>query len=270
MSQEKKNFIVVIPARYDSSRLPGKPLADIAGKPMVQWVYERSIASGAKQVIVATDDKRIEQAVIAFGGEVCMTSTKHTSGTERLAEVVEKYALADDEIIVNVQGDEPMIPSSNICQVADNLSQYLLKAQTISSKNEVTKNVGMATLAEPVCSRAELANPNVVKVVTDKDGLALYFSRSAMPFDRDGKEDELNYGYLRHIGIYAYKVGFIKQYITWPTSQLEQIESLEQLRVLWQGQSIHVAEAVEPPPAGVDTAEDLEQVRRLVASLKSF
>lgn len=266
MPQEKKNFIVVIPARYDSSRLPGKPLADIGGKPMVQWVYERSIASGAKQVIVATDDKRVEQAVIDFGGEVCMTSPVHTSGTERLAEVIEKYNLADDEIIVNVQGDEPMIPSSNICQVADNLAQYLLAAQT----NPSAKTVGMATLAESICSRAELANPNAVKVVTDKDGLALYFSRSAVPFDRDGKEGELNYGYLRHIGIYAYKAGFIKQYVSWPVSPLEQIESLEQLRVLWQGQSIHVAAAVEPPPVGVDTAEDLEQVRRLVASLKSL
>jgi 3-deoxy-manno-octulosonate cytidylyltransferase (CMP-KDO synthetase) len=266
MSQDKKNFIVVIPARYDSSRLPGKPLADIGGKPMVQWVYERSIASGAKQVIVATDDKRVEQVVIDFGGEVCMTSAEHTSGTERLAEVVEKYGLADDEIIVNVQGDEPMIPSSNICQVAENLSQYLLTLDTDKS----AKKVGMATLAESVCSTNELVNPNVVKVVTDKDGLALYFSRSAVPFDRDGKEGELNYGYLRHIGIYAYKAGFIKQYVSWPVSPLEQIESLEQLRVLWQGQSIHVAEAVEPPPAGVDTAEDLEQVRRLVASLKSF
>jgi 3-deoxy-manno-octulosonate cytidylyltransferase (CMP-KDO synthetase) len=159
-----------------------------------------------------------------------------------------------------------MIPSSNICQVAENLSQYLLAAQT----NTSAKNVGMATLAESICSKAELANPNAVKVVTDKDDLALYFSRSAVPFDRDGKEDELNYGYLLHIGIYAYKADFIKQYVSWPVSPLEQIESLEQLRVLWQGQSIHVAAAVEPPPAGVDTAEDLEQVRRLVASLKNL
>lgn len=266
MSKDKKNFIVVIPARYDSSRLPGKPLADIDGKPMVQWVYERSIASGAKQVIVATDDKRVEQAVLNFGGEVCMTSAQHTSGTERLAEVVSKYGLSDDEVIVNVQGDEPMIPSANISQVAQNLLNLTNSGDEMLAR----KQVGMATLAESICSRSELANPNVVKVVTDKDGLALYFSRSAIPFDRDGDAEELNYGYLRHIGIYAYTVGFIKQYVSWPASQLEQIESLEQLRVLWQGQSIHVATAVEPPPAGVDTAEDLEQVRRLVASLKSF
>lgn len=251
-------FIVVIPARYESSRLPGKPLADIGGKPMVQWVYERAQACGADRIIVATDDERIKSKVEEFGGEVCMTDTSHTSGTERLAEVVSSYNFADETIIVNVQGDEPMIPSVNISQVANNLASM------------AEKQVGMATLAEPICSSAELSNPNVVKVVTDKDGLALYFSRSAIPFDRDGAEGTLNYGYLRHIGIYAYRAGFIKQYVSWPASQLEQIESLEQLRVLWQGEKIHVASAAEPPPAGVDTAEDLEQVRRLVASLKAF
>lgn len=252
------DFIVVIPARYDSSRLPGKPLADIGGKPMVQWVYERAQASKAKKVIVATDDVRVEQVVLAFGGEVCMTSAAHTSGTERLAEVVNKYGFENDTIIVNVQGDEPMIPSANISQLATNLAQL------------DSNDVAMATLAEPICSVSELNNPNVVKVVTDKDGLALYFSRSAIPFDRDGENDKLNYGFLRHIGIYAYRAEFINRYVQWPSSELEKIESLEQLRVLWQGQKIHVAEAVEPPPAGVDTPEDLEQVRRLVASLKSF
>jgi len=128
----------------------------------------------------------------------------------------------------------------------------------------------MATLAESICSKAELENPNVVKVVTDKNEMALYFSRSVLPYDRDGKPESLNFGYLRHIGIYAYRADFIRQYVSWPTSRLEQIESLEQLRVLWQGENIHVASAVEPPPAGVDTAEDLEQVRRLVASLKQL
>lgn len=249
------SFTVIIPARYESSRLPGKPLADIDGKPMVQWVYERSKASGADRIVVATDDERIQKVVEEFGGEVCMTAKHHTSGTERLAEVVESLGLADDSVIVNVQGDEPMIPSVNISQVANNL---------------VKSSVGMATLAEPICSYTELSNPNVVKVVTDKDGLALYFSRSVMPFDRDGDKETLNFDYLRHIGIYAYRAGFIKQYVSWPASQLEQIESLEQLRVLWQGEKIHVAAAAEPPPAGVDTAEDLEQVRRLVASLKTF
>lgn len=251
-------FVVVIPARFASSRLPGKPLADIDGKPMVQWVYERAIASGALKAIVATDNQGVFDAVKAFGGEVVMTDEKHTSGTERIAEVVEKYDFSDDTIIVNVQGDEPMIPSSNIKQLAQNLSLCQ------------SKGVGMATLAEPICSIAELQNPNVVKVATDKDGFAMYFSRSAIPYDRDGDKETLNYGYLRHIGIYAYSTGFIKQYVSWPVSQLEQIESLEQLRVLWQGEKIHVAEAVEPPPAGVDTPEDLEQVRRLVASMKNL
>lgn len=255
---DKKDFIVVIPARYDSSRLPGKPLADIGGKPMVQWVYERAQASGAKQVIVATDDERVENVVTGFSGEVCMTAKEHTSGTERLAEVVEKYAFSDDTIIVNVQGDEPMIPSVNITQLAENLAKLS------------DTNVGMATLAEPISSYAELSNPNAVKVVTDKDGLALYFSRSVMPFDRDGEQGALNYDYLRHIGIYAYRAGFIKKYVSWPVSQLEQIESLEQLRVLWQGENIHVDAAIEPPPVGVDTPEDLEQVRRLVASLQAL
>lgn len=255
---ETNDFVVVIPARYDSSRLPGKPLADIGGKPMVQWVYERAVASGAKQVIVATDDGRVLDAVKAFGGEVCMTAKTHESGTERLAEVVDIYDFDAETIIVNVQGDEPMIPSVNVKQVAENLS------------NIAERGVGMSTLAEPICSVNELQNPNVVKVVTDKDGLAMYFSRSAIPFDRDGDKDALNYGYLRHIGIYAYTAGFIKSYVSWPSSQIEQVESLEQLRVLWQGEKIHVDTAIEPPPAGVDTAEDLEQVRRLVASLKQL
>ena len=258
MSETSTEFVVVIPARYDSTRLPGKPLADIGGKPMVQWVYERAMASGAKQVIVATDDQRVADVVTGFNGEVCLTSDKHESGTERLAEVVEKYQFTPDTIVVNVQGDEPMIPSVNISQVANNLAKL------------DPQNVGMATLAESICSANELTNPNVVKLVTDKNGLALYFSRSVVPFDRDGDLAELNYDYLRHIGIYAYRADFILKYVSWPASKLEQIESLEQLRVLWQGESIHVAPAVEPPPAGVDTVEDLQQVRRIVASLKTL
>lgn len=253
--EQNVKFVVVIPARYDSTRLPGKPLADIGGKPMVQWVYERAVASGAEKVIVATDDARVEAAVKQFDGEVCMTSKDHESGTERLAEVCDKYEFDTDTIVVNVQGDEPMIPAVNISQVATNLH---------------VNGAKMATLAESICSVTELQNPNVVKVVTDQAGFALYFSRSVMPFDRDGDSQTLNYPYLRHIGIYAYTAGFIKQYISWPTSKLEQIESLEQLRVLWQGERIHVAAAIEPPPAGVDTPEDLEQVRRLVSSLRQL
>lgn len=258
MINQTAEFIVVIPARYNSSRLPGKPLADIDGKPMVQWVYERSIASGAKQVIVATDDKRVFDTVKGFGGEVCMTKETHESGTERLAEVIEKYDFKDDEIIVNVQGDEPMIPSANIKQLAHNLA------------HTDPETAGMATLAEPINSLTELHNPNAVKVVIDVHGFALTFSRAPVPFDRDGvnTEHDLKYPYLRHIGIYAYRVGFINRYINWPATELERIESLEQLRVLSNGEKIHVDHAIEPPPAGVDTPEDLEQVRRLVASLK--
>ncbi|QUJ66270.1 3-deoxy-manno-octulosonate cytidylyltransferase [Photobacterium sp. GJ3] len=245
-------FTVIIPARYQSSRLPGKPLADIAGKPMIQWVYEQACKAGASQVIVATDDQRIADAVKAFGGEVCMTRTDHESGTERLAEVVEQYQLAADEIVVNVQGDEPMIPPSIIRQVADNLAR---------------SDAPMATLAVEIDHADEVFNPNAVKVVTDKNGYALYFSRASIPWDRDNfakRPQEIHQNLLRHIGIYAYRAGFINTYIHWEPSTLEKIESLEQLRVLWHGEKIHVDVAIDPPPAGVDTPEDLEKVRLLI------
>lgn len=164
------SFTVVIPARYQSTRLPGKPLADIGGKPMIQWVYEQAIQAGADKVIVATDDSRVEHVVKAFGGEVCMTSPDHESGTERLAEVVEKMAIPDDHIIVNVQGDEPLIPPSIIAQVARNLA---------------SSEAPMATLAVEIDHESEVFNPNAVKVVTDKDGYAMYFSRATIPWDRD-------------------------------------------------------------------------------------
>ncbi|KKD00687.1 3-deoxy-manno-octulosonate cytidylyltransferase [Photobacterium halotolerans] len=245
-------FTVIIPARYQSSRLPGKPLADIAGKPMIQWVYEQASKAGAKQVIVATDDQRIADAVTSFGGEVCLTRADHESGTERLAEVVEKYQLAADEIVVNVQGDEPMIPPSIIRQVADNLAR---------------SDAPMATLAVEIDHADEVFNPNAVKVVMDKNGYALYFSRASIPWDRDNfakRPQEIHQNLLRHIGIYAYRAGFINTYISWEPSTLEKIESLEQLRVLWHGEKIHVDVAIEPPPAGVDTPEDLEKVRLLI------
>ncbi|MCD9551264.1 3-deoxy-manno-octulosonate cytidylyltransferase [Photobacterium carnosum] len=246
-------FTVIIPARYQSTRLPGKPLADIAGKPMVQWVYEQACKSGADQVIVATDDQRIVDVVHSFGGEVCLTRTDHQSGTERLAEVVAKYQLADDHIVVNVQGDEPLIPDTIIRQVADNIANF---------------NAPMATLAVEIDLHDEIFNPNTVKVVTDKDGYALYFSRAAIPWDRDNFAKQpriVHHNILRHIGIYAYRAGFINTYINWQPSPLEQIESLEQLRVLWYGEKIHVDVAIDAPPAGVDTLEDLEKVRQLVS-----
>ncbi|EPW3766635.1 3-deoxy-manno-octulosonate cytidylyltransferase [Vibrio fluvialis] len=245
------SFTVVIPARYQSTRLPGKPLADIAGKPMVQWVYEQAMQAGAERVIIATDDVRVEQAALAFGGTVCMTSPDHQSGTERLAEVVKLMGIEDDHIIVNVQGDEPFIPPSIIRQVADNLA---------------ASQAPMATLAVEISHEDEVFNPNAVKVVTDKDGYALYFSRATIPWDRDNfaKDKTVVQPLMRHIGIYAYRAGFINTYIQWPASQLEKIECLEQLRVLWYGEKIHVAVAFEAPPAGVDTPEDLDAVRRIV------
>ncbi|WP_153447258.1 3-deoxy-manno-octulosonate cytidylyltransferase [Vibrio algicola] len=247
------SFTVVIPSRYQSSRLPGKPLADIGGKPMVQWVYDQAMQSGAERVIVATDDARIKSVVESFGGEVCMTSPDHQSGTERLAEVIEKMAIADDHIIVNVQGDEPLIPPSIIKQVAHNLA------------NSITP---MATLAVEIDHESEVFNPNAVKVVTDQNGYALYFSRASIPWDRDAWATEpktIVHPLMRHIGIYAYRAGFINTYIGWQPSALEQIESLEQLRVLWYGEKIHVAVAKEAPAAGVDTPEDLEVVRQIIA-----
>ncbi|HIF9075842.1 TPA: 3-deoxy-manno-octulosonate cytidylyltransferase [Photobacterium damselae] len=247
------SFTVIIPARYQSTRLPGKPLADIGGKPMVQWVYEQACKSGADKVIVATDDQRVFDVVQAFGGEVCMTRSDHQSGTERLAEVVEKYNLADDHIVVNVQGDEPLIPDTIIRQVADNLAH---------------KNAPMATLAVEIDHEDEVFNPNAVKVVTDKDGYAMYFSRASIPWDRDHfaqQPAQIHHNLLRHIGIYAYRAGFINTYINWQPTALEQIEALEQLRVLWYGEKIHVDVAIDAPPAGVDTPEDLEKVRALIS-----
>ncbi len=244
------SFTVIIPARYQSSRLPAKPLADIGGKPMIQWVYEQAQHSSARQVIVATDDQRIVDAVNAFGGVVCMTREDHTSGTERLAEVVEYYQLADDEIVVNVQGDEPLIPPSVIDQVAENLAAH--------------PEAPMSTLAANIDHEDEVFNPNAVKVVTDQQGYALYFSRATIPWDRDSFNKEpkqVNHPLKRHIGIYAYRAGFISQYISWTPSPLEKIEALEQLRVLYYGEKIHVDVAKEVPPAGVDTPEDLEKVR---------
>ncbi len=263
-----RSFVVVIPARYQSSRLPGKVLADIGGKPMIQWVVEKAQLSGASKVIVATDNDEVEQVVKSFGGEVCKTRADHQSGTERLAEVMEQYQFSDNEIIVNVQGDEPFIPPENIAQVADNLA-----AQDQSKNQKIAR---MSTLAISIDCVEEAFNANAVKVLTDKDGYALYFSRATIPYDREfflGNDNINAIGkfYLRHVGIYAYRAGFIKDYVSWPTSQLEQIEALEQLRVLYQGEHIHVAVAKgNVPVEGVDTPEDLDKARVYAASLKAI
>lgn len=243
-------FTVIIPARYASTRLPGKPLADIHGKPMVVRVMEQAIKSGASRVIIATDHPDVAAEVIAAGGEACMTNPDHQSGTERLAEVIDTYGFSDDEIIVNVQGDEPLIPPEIIRQVAHNLQG---------------SQANMGTLAVPIHSAQEVFNPNAVKVVMDKDGYALYFSRATIPWDRDQfakSKETIGDTFLRHIGIYAYRAGFIRRYIAWDASPLEKIEMLEQLRVLWYGEKIHVAVAEKAPGAGVDTPEDLELVRQ--------
>lgn len=247
------SFIAIIPARYASSRLPGKPLADINGKPMIVHVMERARESGAKRVIVATDHPDVKAAVEAAGGEVCMTRPDHQSGTERLAEVIELCGFADDEIIVNVQGDEPMIPPVIVHQVANNLAQC---------------GAGMATLAVPIEDAEEAFNPNAVKVVMDAQGFALYFSRAAIPWDRERfahSKETIGTTFLRHLGIYAYRAGFIRRYVAWEPSALEKIELLEQLRVLWYGEKIHVAVAKAVPSVGVDTPEDLQRVREFFA-----
>lgn len=248
------SFTVIIPARYQSTRLPGKPLADIAGKPMIEWVYQQAMRSGANKVIIATDDSRVEAVAHGFGAEVCMTSPNHESGTERLAEVIDKMSIPESHIIVNVQGDEPLIPPEIIRQVANNLAG---------------SEAPMATLSVDITDEEEAFNPNAVKVVTDANGYALYFSRATIPWDRDAfaqNSKTLGQPLQRHIGIYAYRAGFVNTYINWRPSVLEKIECLEQLRVLWYGEKIHVAIAKVAPPAGVDTPEDLEAVRRVLGA----
>ncbi|KRW62151.1 3-deoxy-manno-octulosonate cytidylyltransferase [Pseudomonas sp. TTU2014-080ASC] len=250
-------FTVVIPARYASSRLPGKPLQDIAGKPMIQHVWEQASRSAAQQVVVATDDQRIVEACQAFGAQVVMTRADHNSGTDRLAEVATVLGLAPDAIVVNVQGDEPLIPPSIIDQVAANLAN--------------NPQAAIATLAEPIEEVQALFNPNVVKVVSDKTGLALTFSRAPLPWARDAfasDKEQLpaDVPYRRHIGIYSYRAQFLHDFVSWGPCWLENAECLEQLRALWHGVRIHVADALEAPPAGVDTPEDLARVRQLLGA----
>ena len=248
-------FTVVIPSRFASTRLPGKPLHMIAGKPMVQHVWEQARKSSAQRVVVATDDARIVETCQAFGAEVVLTRADHDSGTDRLAEVAAQLGLASDAIVVNVQGDEPLIPPALIDQVAANLAAHA--------------EAGISTLAEPIADVEQLFNPNVVKVVSDINGLALTFSRATLPWARDEfaqQPDALPAGvpYRRHIGIYAYRAGFLQDFVNWGPCWLENTERLEQLRALWHGVRIHVADVLEAPPAGVDTPEDLERVRRLL------
>jgi 3-deoxy-manno-octulosonate cytidylyltransferase (CMP-KDO synthetase) len=237
-------FIAVIPARYASTRLPGKPLKEIAGKPMIEWVYRQTAQSGASAVIVATDDERIAAACRGFGAAVELTSAEHASGTDRIAELARRFQWPDDQIVVNVQGDEPLISPLSIAQTARLLGWR--------------PQAAIATLTAPLTSEQEFRDPNFVKVVTDHEGWALYFSRAPIPFPRDGGLPMVR----RHIGLYAYRAGSLRAISAAPPCALEETEKLEQLRALWLGHRIIVADAVEPPSPHVDTEEDLIKIRR--------
>ena len=241
------SFRVVIPARYDSSRLPGKALLPLAGKPMLQWVHERAKSSRASEVIIATDDERIANAARGFGAEVALTARTHVSGTDRIAEVAKTRAWADDDIVVNVQGDEPLIPPAVINQVAELLAAH--------------PRAEIATLAARIDQIGDLTDSNTVKVACDAGGRALYFSRAPIPWNRDAATT-LTPASLRHVGLYAYRVAALRQLAGLPASRLEQIEKLEQLRALENGMEIRVALAVERPLADVNTTEDLERAER--------
>lgn len=249
------NFKIVIPARYSSSRLPGKPLLDIAGKPMIQHVFERAQESLATDIIIATDDERIADAASNFGADVCMTKSEHPSGTDRLAEVALLRKFADEDIIVNVQGDEPCLPASLINQVANDLMQH--------------EAADIATLFTEIDQEKHVFDPNVVKVVMDVNGYALYFSRAPMPWMRDHFDQKSTLPpelpHYRHLGLYGYRAQFLSHYSELTPCILEKEESLEQLRALYHGKKIHLTRATVNPGHGVDTQGDLEEVRRLLA-----
>ncbi|MCU0970697.1 MAG: 3-deoxy-manno-octulosonate cytidylyltransferase [Gammaproteobacteria bacterium] len=249
-------FKVVIPSRYASTRLPAKPLADIGGRPMIRHVWERGVRSGADEVVIACDDERIAEAARGFGAVVCLTSPQHRSGTDRITEVADVLGWTDDTLVVNLQGDEPTMPPQLLHQVADALAAH--------------PDASVATLSVPLAERAALFDPNTVKVVTDCSGYALYFSRAPVPWHRDsfgqaGVALPPDVPFARHLGIYAYRCGFLRRFVSWPPAPLESCESLEQLRVLWQGERIYVETACAAPGTGVDTPEDLERVRRELA-----
>jgi 3-deoxy-manno-octulosonate cytidylyltransferase (CMP-KDO synthetase) len=248
------SFTVIIPARLASTRLPNKPLADLGGKPMVVRVAERAALSGAGRIIVATDHADIRAACEAHGIEVCMTRADHPSGTDRIAEVTQTLQLPADAVIVNLQGDEPLIDPALLAATA----------------RLISGSVPMATCAHPLDDIADAFNPNVVKVVLDKAGRAMYFSRATIPWHRDGfaasrQAMPAEYVPLRHVGLYAYSNAFLQTYPTLGVSPLEAIEALEQLRVLWHGYQIAVHITDAAPAAGVDTAEDLARVRQFFA-----
>ncbi|MCZ6889200.1 MAG: 3-deoxy-manno-octulosonate cytidylyltransferase [Gammaproteobacteria bacterium] len=250
-------FSVVVPARYGSTRLPGKPLVDLGGKTMIARVAEQVAKSDAVEIIVATDDQRVVDALAARTDvTVCMTRADHATGSDRVLEVVDRNGWADEHVVVNVQGDEPLVPPEVVNQVAALLDQH--------------DEFGVATLSEPLRDAASVFDPNIVKVVCNTGGRALYFSRAPIPFARGRFEQTppraLGHGWCRHIGIYAYRVGALRRFVTLPASRLEQTEALEQLRLLENGIDIVVADSCAPVPGGVDTAADVERVRRIIAA----
>ena len=249
------SFRIVIPARFASTRLPGKPLREICGKPMIVHVIERAQQSDATEVIVATDSKEITSAIAHLDIRVCMTHENHQSGTERLSEVIEQLGFDDDEILINLQGDEPMMPPICLNQVGQAL--------------ENDHDLKMATLCTPLTDINELFDPHAVKVVRDINDFALYFTRAAVPWSRDSFNEKprtmpTQQQYQRHIGLYGYRAGFVRQYLDWPASDIEKTESLEQLRVLYHGEKIKVITAAIPPGPGVDTIDDLNRVCELL------
>jgi len=254
------DFHVIIPVRYASTRLPGKALLDIAGKPMIQHVYERSLQSGATSVVVATDDDRIAEVAESFGARVCMTAESHASGTERIAEAVEALELDSNDIVVGVQGDEPLLPPKVIAKLAEDLEKH--------------DSVKVASVCEPITDPDELFNPHITKVVLTRRGFAMYFSRSPIPWERDNfgddvykdgvKVKELKGNHFRHVGLYAYRASFLANYIEWEPSPNENFECLEQLRIIWNGKKIHMMVTDQHVPAGVDTEEDLQRVREIL------
>ena len=245
------DFVVVIPARYASVRLPGKALRDICGKPMIQHVYERGTESGASEVVIATDDERIAKAAETFGATVCMTGNDHQSGTERIAEVADLMDWGDEQIVVNLQGDEPTMPA----QLIDECATLL---------DDATADI--ATLASPFLGEEDFQNPNCVKVVRDVNDHAIYFSRAAIPYPRDaGSDERAASAALQHHGIYAYRCGILRRFVAAEPSELEVCEQLEQLRALSLGMTIAVGVPSVRPGPGVDTEEDLQRAKRDLA-----
>lgn len=243
-------FHVIIPARYQSERFPGKVLTDLKGKPLIQHAYENAKASGAETVVIATDDERIEQIASEFGAKVCMTASEHQSGTERIAEVVSAMEYDDEEIIVGLQTDYACLPPDAIRQVAYDLAEH--------------DNVKVVSLCESIHDSSMLFNPNVVKVVFNRRGYAMFFSRAPIPWEKMNFQTpdkvEMKGDHYRHLGIYAYRAQFLQNYLDWPSSPIESLECLEQLRILWNGSKIHMSIAQGKMPPAVHTQEDIEKI----------